>query len=446
MNTPVLSVIIPCHNHARFLGDRIRSVQAQTMPDFEAIFLDDGSSDNSFETAQELAGTDPRFRFLRSETPTGNPFAAWRRGLAEARGDIVWLAESDDACEPGFLAALLPRLLGDPGMGMAYCQSLEVDTQGRTIRHLSAHTDVVDYFRWRMDYVAEGMEECRRALLHCNTIPNVSACMFRAQALAPALAATAGYMLCGDWAAYAALLLQGWRIGYCAAAYNRYRNHATSQRNRLVAQGTEILETVAIKRQLKRLLAPSPGEVALSSVLTLRRLTDLAAHCEPREVGRWFEDGSLLTALTDFDPHFLDMLAGASANRRIQLEIFPESGGTFREEGKMSLSYGPNIPWTFTLEVPAGRLRIDPSCAPGLLRIHSLAVFDDGNRLLRTYSGDVFREIEVAGTCFPIVYDVQGMLLYAYGPDPILLLPHFGRPGRHLRLELTLTGYSLIHE
>lgn len=441
---PVLSVIIPCHNHARFLAERIGSILAQTMPFYEAIFLDDGSTDDSFEVARSLAGEDPRFRFLRADPPTGSPFAAWRLGLAQARAVFVWIAESDDACEPTFLEALLPLLQGEPGLGMVYCQSQEIDADSRIVGSLLSHTKDVDFFRWRADYVAEGREECRRALLFRNTIPNASACLFRREALAPALAETTGYALCGDWAAYVELLSRGWGIAFQAVPRNRYRCHPASQRDSLAGRGVEIREMVQVKRRLKQVLHPTSEEIAMSSDLTLRRLIDLASRCTPAEVGRWFNGGGLLAALTDFDPHFCIGLAGAAPNRHLTLDVYAMDGGHFHEGCKVSLSYAPNVSRTLALDVPAGRLRIDPSQTPGLLRITSVILSDAAGCCIAAFAGRSCEALGLAGSCFAIACDADGLLLYAYGNDPIVLLPSLGPPGAMLRLEIILTGYSLV--
>jgi hypothetical protein len=344
-----------------------------------------------------------------------------------------------------FLENLLSLLRRDPGMGMAYCRSLEIDDEGRVVGDLLAHTDVLDTQRWRRDYVAQGLEECRRALLYCNSIPNASACLFRRDALAPALDAATGFHLCGDWAVYVKLLSCGWRIGYSVAPYNHYRCHAVSQRDLLSGCGIEIFEMLRIKLWLKDLLAPSPEEIAMSSTVTLRRLTDLAARLSAGEASHWFDGGNLWSALTDFDPGFATMLAGMAPNRWLRLEVFPETDSRFHENNKRSLHYGPNVVTNLSLEVPAGRLRIDPSCSPGLLRIFSVAILDAETRVaLVVYNGLGCRDIELAGTCFAVDCDDRGLLLYAYDNDPILLLPYLGSSGGQLRLEVTLVGYSPI--
>jgi len=139
------------------------------------------------------------------------------------------------------------------------------------------------------------------------------------------------------------------------------------------------------------------------------------------------------------------MLAGMAPNRWLRLEVFHETDSGFHEENKRSLHYGPNVVTKLSLEVPAGRLRIDPSCSPGLLRIISVAIVDAETRAaLVFYNGRDCREIELAGTCFAVDYDDQGLLLYAYDNDPILMLPYLRYPGRRLRLEITLVGYSPV--
>ena len=62
-----VSVVIPCYNQARFLGEAIQSVLCQGYPDLEIIVVDDGSEDGTEEVASGYAKEDPRVRLIRQE-------------------------------------------------------------------------------------------------------------------------------------------------------------------------------------------------------------------------------------------------------------------------------------------------------------------------------------------------------------------------------------------
>ncbi|MFT7619692.1 MAG: glycosyltransferase involved in cell wall biosynthesis, partial [Planctomycetota bacterium] len=92
---PLVSVIVPNYNHAKFLGPRLESVFAQTFQDFEVIYLDDASNDNSNEVANSF-NSDPRMSMVLNQENSGSPFVQWNKGVSMAKGDLIWIAESDD--------------------------------------------------------------------------------------------------------------------------------------------------------------------------------------------------------------------------------------------------------------------------------------------------------------------------------------------------------------
>src|SRR5919112_4207473 len=104
----LVSVIIPCYNQARFLGEAIESVLSQTYPHFEVVGVDDGSTDNTSEVASRYPGV----RCIRQEN----------RGLAEARnagirhsrGSHLVFLDADDRLLPGALEAGLRHLKEHP--------------------------------------------------------------------------------------------------------------------------------------------------------------------------------------------------------------------------------------------------------------------------------------------------------------------------------------------
>ena len=67
---PTFSVIMPVYNHAAYVGEAIRSVQAQTRTDWELIVVDDGSTDGSGEIAESITADDERITVLHRSTLT----------------------------------------------------------------------------------------------------------------------------------------------------------------------------------------------------------------------------------------------------------------------------------------------------------------------------------------------------------------------------------------
>lgn len=103
---PLVSIVIPAWNAAAYIEEALGSVRAQTSADWEAIVVDDVSSDDTVERVQAFVASDPRFRLLRQPVNAG-PSAARNRGFAEARGTYVALLDADDAYEPRRLADLM---------------------------------------------------------------------------------------------------------------------------------------------------------------------------------------------------------------------------------------------------------------------------------------------------------------------------------------------------
>src|SRR6266849_1262625 len=119
---PKVSVVIPSYNHACFLRQRIESVLVQTYQDFELILLEDCSTDESRAILSEYAG-DPRGRMEFNEVNSGSTFKQWNKGVRLARGEYVWIAESDDYADPHLLEKLSERLESEPRAAFAYCRS-----------------------------------------------------------------------------------------------------------------------------------------------------------------------------------------------------------------------------------------------------------------------------------------------------------------------------------
>src|ERR1700722_20075762 len=94
MSEPLISVIIPAFNSASTLAESLQSVQAQTFKNFEAIIVDDGSTDETPDIARGFCAADSRFTLIRQ--PNGGVSAARNNGLGRARGEWVAFQDADD--------------------------------------------------------------------------------------------------------------------------------------------------------------------------------------------------------------------------------------------------------------------------------------------------------------------------------------------------------------
>ncbi len=94
-----ISVITPAFNAAEFLPLTIESVLSQTFTDYEMIIVDDCSSDNTFEIANEYAKKNPQIRVIR-QGKNGGVAAARNTALKAAKGDFIAFLDSDDLWMP----------------------------------------------------------------------------------------------------------------------------------------------------------------------------------------------------------------------------------------------------------------------------------------------------------------------------------------------------------
>lgn len=230
---PRVSVVVPNYNYAHYLRERLSSIAEQTWPIAEILVLDDASSDDSVAVVQALrGGIAPEPRIEVNATNSGSVFRQWRKGVELARGDYVWIAEADDLARPAFLETLVAALEANPGVAMAYCESEAIDADGALLMpDYRAWTGELSATKWAAAYTASGAEEAAQALAVKNTIPNVSAVLFRREPLLAVLREhedeICGYRVAGDWVAYLHLLARG-GIHYVPAALNRHRRHRTS--------------------------------------------------------------------------------------------------------------------------------------------------------------------------------------------------------------------------
>lgn len=255
--SPRVSVVVPNRDYAHYLPERIDSIAAQTLPVAEIVVLDDASTDNSLDILRlQSSYIHPLPTIVRSSRNSGSVFRQWLAGVRRASSEYVWIAEADDVADRGLIEALITPMREDGRIVMAYAQSSRIDAAGRVIApDYLGYTDDLDRERWRAAYTATGEEEVAAGLGVKNTIPNVSAALFRREPLLQVLERNmdelAGYRVAGDWVVYLHLLQLG-RIHFVPGVLNHHRFHAASATARLDPQ-RHFDEVVAVQALAARI-------------------------------------------------------------------------------------------------------------------------------------------------------------------------------------------------
>ncbi|MBI2569200.1 MAG: glycosyltransferase [Candidatus Schekmanbacteria bacterium] len=124
-----VSIIIPCYNYARFLGDAVQSVLDQGERNVEIVIVDDGSTDDTEAVSHRYGAA---VRYVHQEN--AGLSAARNRGMRAASGDFLLFLDADDLLGPGALGRQLAFLQADPSCSVAVCRHrwfLGVSGRGR---------------------------------------------------------------------------------------------------------------------------------------------------------------------------------------------------------------------------------------------------------------------------------------------------------------------------
>lgn len=113
----LVSIIIPCYNGEATIARALDSVLAQTYKNFEALVIDDGSTDRSAQIVSDYVRMDSRIRLIRKSN--GGVSSARNRGLAEAIGDFIAFLDADDEYLPDNLAVMVEAILSTGSDGCA---------------------------------------------------------------------------------------------------------------------------------------------------------------------------------------------------------------------------------------------------------------------------------------------------------------------------------------
>ncbi len=166
------SIVVASYNYERFIGATLRSILSQSSRDWEALVVDDGSTDNSLAVIDGFCRQDGRFRLLQHEGGRNRGLAeSLQLAISHAAGNWIAFCESDDWWEPAFLQEMSGRAQAVPRSGLVFS---DVSLVGESAS-MAAHCAMVrDHFRsggraielyWRMQ----------------NAVPTMSCAMVRAE-------------------------------------------------------------------------------------------------------------------------------------------------------------------------------------------------------------------------------------------------------------------------
>lgn len=147
MSDPTVSVVIPGYNGAAFIGETLESLRCQTLTDWEAIVVDDCSSDDTRDLVR--GWTDPRVRLIENAV-NGGPVKTRNRGVAEARGRYIAGLDQDDLCLPERLATQVAYLDAHPDVVLVGTQAEQLRDGKVSAMHYAPHTtpNLIAWLSW----------------------------------------------------------------------------------------------------------------------------------------------------------------------------------------------------------------------------------------------------------------------------------------------------------
>lgn len=141
---PKLSIIIPVYNVSSYLDECLESLSAQTFRDFEALCVDDGSTDGCDTILQKFAARDPRFKVFTQENKGVS--AARNLALDNAAGEWIGFLDADDAVEPDWFERMMRHAVD--GIDIVHAHSSYCLGKTKQLRDGNSRTFLMDGWSW----------------------------------------------------------------------------------------------------------------------------------------------------------------------------------------------------------------------------------------------------------------------------------------------------------
>ncbi len=137
-----VSIIIPSFNHSKFLVKRLETIANQSFKDWEAIIIDDKSTDASVQIIEKFLEDNPIFKikyFIKNSENSGSGYYSWKKGIELAQTEYIWIAETDDYSDLTFLEEQFSVLEQNKSATLSFCTSNYVE-DGKIIYNSTKRT------------------------------------------------------------------------------------------------------------------------------------------------------------------------------------------------------------------------------------------------------------------------------------------------------------------
>lgn len=227
-----VTAIVPNFNHARYLPQRLDSILAQTYPLIDILILDDNSSDDSRSVIQSYVERFPgRIKAVFNSENSGNVFRQWQKGHSLATGDLVWVCESDDFCEPTFVERMV-NTFRDPSVMLAFGRIQFANSQGEYLAGLDHYREDAEPGIWEDCRIRPAAEWFQGGFGVKNVIANVGGSLWRRFEISDQVWEEArSFKIMGDWYLYS-VIAGGGQIAYEPSAVSYFRIHESNTSGR----------------------------------------------------------------------------------------------------------------------------------------------------------------------------------------------------------------------
>ncbi|MEI8175075.1 MAG: glycosyltransferase [bacterium] len=255
---PQITIIVPNYNHEKFLKRRLDSIYSQKYENYNVILLDDNSSDESRKIILDYTNKyKDKTIYIFNTSNSGSVFNQWKKGIEEATGDLIWIAESDDYCTDNFISSLVPFFY-DESIMIAYCRSVFVKNNIKTW-DIESYLADIDKNKWKSNFIETANEIVNIGMAKKNIIPNMSSVIFRNPRGMKLLNDEKWKTLrfCGDWIFYLHIM-RGGAIAYTTEAINYFRQHSKNTSTNLETKDIYYTEHEYVSITIAELYPVSP--------------------------------------------------------------------------------------------------------------------------------------------------------------------------------------------